>query len=41
MVLIHRYSVSEIRLVLATVNIIQMPTLTLIHSEGTGVGKYS
>lgn len=41
MVLIHRYSVTDMSLVLSTVNIIQTPTLTLIHSEGTWVGKYS
>ncbi len=41
MVLIHRYSVADTRLVLSTVNIIQTPTLTLIQSEGTWVGKYS
>lgn len=41
MVLIHRYSVTESRLVSSTVNKIRMPTLTLIHSEDTWVGEYS
>lgn len=35
MVLIHRYSVTQIRMVSSTVNTTQMLMLTLIHIEGT------
>lgn len=40
-VLIQKYSVTEMWLILSAVNIIQMPVLTLIHREGNWVGKYS
>lgn len=40
-VLIQKYSVTEMWLILSAANIIQMPELTLIHREGNSVGKYS